>query len=1118
MSVRSDFSFGESSFQIGQIIESAKANEYTHVAVCDFMTISGAPEFTSKAKKAGLTPIIGVSINLVAQPNEKLKDKDNDAVRLKVFPKSELGMQSVYKLLSKGLTAENYYYVPRVGIRDVLEMTDVVITSGDMRCMWHSKNATTYHRALLQRFKDDYFTELVAVDSPLYDRINRDAITHVRTYGGQLVVGRPAMYASPEHAESTNVLRAIMTNDTIDSKWLARPFQQDLTLLSCKRQELEVIGMVKRCAQGSPAELVGQLVTNMRKMVKATAYEFKKLEPCMPKMAEDEFAALVRACMEGWKVRFSSQFWGHIPAPADMVIYKERLAFELGVIKKMGFSGYFLLVQEIVRWSKDNGVMVGPGRGSVGGSLIAYLMDITDVDPIRFNLLFERFINPDRIDLPDADLDFMSARRTEVIDYLVQKYGQDRVAGIVNFSTLGPASALRDAARVSGLSPFDYACSKQMEKEHGVSLSLSESADKVPDIDKFRQRFPTVWEHALRLEGANRNLSQHAAGVVVAGEPVTKRAVVSSRNPGLPVIQWDKRVVEDFGLIKIDVLGLNTLDLIVSATNYIRERHNINVQINKLPLDDEMVLKAFGRGDTTGVFQFSGGGMKKLLRDMAELKPLTFDDLSAATALFRPGPLDAGLCDQYVKVKQGKTIPSYEHPALEKCLSDTYGVIVYQEQVMAVTRELCNFTPGDADGVRKAIGKKDADKMALYATKFVDGAVANGMHPDSAEKLWDTILGFAGYAFNKSHSVAYTLLSWATMWLKVHYPAEFYAASLTVIDKEDQVAGLVTAARNSKLMVLPPDMQYSSSRIEIEGEDKLFLPFQSVKGISTNTANEIVKLRDHFGGRFRHDTVGGIIELQPVNQKAVLGRTKVTSAAVDALRKVGAFYTTTGDGLRPMHPDAAKDRLALMPGYAVEVVKADRDLTLLPEAKTKIIEILEETSRGCSACSLAGKTHAHARFGDKAKFMVVFDCPSWEEERAGHMLPKDSDIYNLIAAGLQDAGLNIADGYFTTLVRASKDKGKQLTNEQINGCSGFLKREIEALKPAAIVTMGSNATKFFSGGSKAKPSELIGKTGFNAELDATVIYGFNPGVIYHDPNKAEQLYEVFANLAAIFQD
>lgn len=728
LSVRSDFSLGESSLQIGKAVEQAKALGYTHLAIADLMTVSGIPVLTDKAKKAGITPIAGVTLHVVDKPTEKLKDKVNNPYRLKVYPKSELGMQSIFAALTRSLDAEHYYYHARLGIDDILELKDVIITSGDMRSLWHHPKAEELSGRLLDHFGSNYHVELVALDTPLFEQVNLRAIRWVDTidalFEGEarvpVIATRPVFYATPEDADSTDVLRAITTNTSVDSLWLAKPYVRDMSLLSPATMVTHLKALGERVGI-SPRVLID----NIGGLVERCAYKFTKLSPSMPKMADNEFLALVKACKEGWVNRFGRDVWGHKPTSEELTTtYKERLAFELRVIDKMGFSGYFLLVQDIVSWSKKQGILVGPGRGSVGGSLIAYLMDITDVDPIRFDLLFERFINPDRTDLPDADLDFMSGRRHEVVSYIIDKYGRDKVAGIVNFSTLGAASALRDTARLHGLQPWEYDCSKQMEKEHGVAMGLTDSADRVPDIDKFRIERPVIWNHALRLEGANRSLSQHAAGVVVAGEPVVNRAVVSTRGgpDALPIVQWDKSRVEDFGLIKIDILGLNTLDLIGTALNYIHERHHKKIDILNLPLDDERVLRAFGKGETTGVFQFSGGGMKKLLKEMAMGGQLTFDDLSAATALFRPGPLDAGLCDRYVQVKQGASKPYYEHPALEECLSATFGVIVYQEQVMAVAQKLAGFTPGDADGVRKAIGKKDMEKMKTFAKQFVDGA------------------------------------------------------------------------------------------------------------------------------------------------------------------------------------------------------------------------------------------------------------------------------------------------------------------------------------------------------------------------------------------------------------
>jgi DNA polymerase-3 subunit alpha len=1118
LSVRSDFSIGESSFQIDSIVKLAKEQGYTHIGLADLMTVSGIPTFTEKAKKAGLTPIAGVTLHIVDDATAKVKDKVNNPYRLKAYPKGDAGMKAIFAALTKSLDADHFYYNARLGLDDVLAMTDVIITSGDTRNLWHHPDAEAIAGRLHDRFGSNFCVEYVALDTPLFDRINQRALgwaSHIAEASGYFpaqLMTRPSFYATDEDANATDVLRAITSNTAMDSIWLPRPFLRDLSLHSAR----DTFAHFKALSERIPGINLSASIMGIPSIVERCQYQFKKMAPSMPKMAEDEYVALVNACVVGWKKRFSRMVWGHRPEQPDLdTVYKERLRYELGVIKKMGFSGYFLLVQDIVQWSKSNGVMVGPGRGSVGGSLIAYLMEITDCDPIRFDLLFERFINPDRTDLPDADLDFESGKRHLVVDYVIGKYGRENVSGIVNFSTLGAASALRDTARMHGLQPWEYDCSKQMEKEHGVSMSLTESADRVPDIDKFRTARPVLWDYALRLEGANRSLSQHAAGVVVAGEPVINRAVVSTRGgpDALPVVQWDKSKVEDFGLIKIDVLGLNTLDLIGTALSYIAERHHKKIEVLSLPLNDERVLKAFGNGDTTGVFQFSGGGMRKLLKEMAMGGPLTFNDLCAATALFRPGPLDAGLCDRYVRVKQGASRPHYEHPALEKCLGETFGVITYQEQVMAITRELCGFTPGEADGVRKAIGKKDADKMAEYGQKFIDGAIVSGMPADRAGLLWETILGFAGYAFNKSHSCEYSLISWITMWLKVYYPAEFFAAAMTVIDKEDQLASLVGDAQFKKLMVLPPDLNKSSARIEIEGENKLYAPFQAIKGVSSNVASAIIKLRLAAGGRFACGAGGAITGLDPAVQKEVLGRTVVNSRHRESLERIGALHSITGEGRAPTHPERLRDRIELMPGFTVDMVKPDRELEVEGLAAIKITRLVSDY-RSCEGCSLKGAPHPQVRMGSKPKFMVVFDAPTWQEERAGKML--EGSNADVIKAALKGIGMNAADGYYTSLVKSCKPKEqKTLTNEQINGCGQWLKQEIEFLKPPIIIAMGSNAVRWFSPGTKGSPTDLAGKVIYRSDLDASVIFGLNPGSLFHDPSKLKLVEDTFEKLGQL---
>lgn len=719
LSVRTDFSVGESSLQIDRLVDRAKGLGYEALAITDTMTLAGMPTFMEKAKKAGVKPVVGCVLRIVNDPAERVKDREQGGFRIKVYAKSETGLRSLYRLLSLGLQKDHYYYHSRVSLQEVLDtLEDVAVTSGDLHSIWHRDDAASISAALSAKFGADYYIEVVAIDTPLFAKLNARAIEVAKSDMQKVIVTRPVFYETPEDADSTDVLRGISSNTPVSSIFVPRPYARDMALMGAADLGRAVVKTF------APLEYSWVSATrSAHALVDSCTYEYSKLKPALPKMADNEFLELTRRVAEGWGQRFSRKVWGHCPAPEDMPVYKARLTYELGVLKKLNFPGYFLLVQDIVRWAKGQGILVGPGRGSVGGSLVAYLMGITDIDPIRFELLFERFINPDRLDLPDADLDFMSSRRHEIIDMLVAQYGEEHVCGIVNFNTLGPAGALRDVARMHGLQPFEYSCSKLVEKEHGVNIPLIESGKIVPEIEKFSVEHPIIWNHALRLEGANRSLGTHAAGVVVCSEPVINRGVVSTQS-GQSVVQWDKSRVEDFGLIKIDVLGLNTLDVIGAVLAYIKERHHKTIDVLALPLDDKRVLQAFGKGNTTGIFQFEGAGMKKLLRDLAVGGDLTFDDICAATALFRPGPLDAGLCDRYVQVKQGATFPSYEHPALEECLSDTFGVIVYQEQVMRLCRVLCGFTPGESDGVRKAIGKKDMEKMKTFADQFVAGAQA----------------------------------------------------------------------------------------------------------------------------------------------------------------------------------------------------------------------------------------------------------------------------------------------------------------------------------------------------------------------------------------------------------
>ncbi|HAV4450008.1 TPA: DNA polymerase III subunit alpha, partial [Acinetobacter baumannii] len=565
------------------------------------------------------------------------------------------------------------------------------------------------------------------INTPLFDRLNYLGYLAYEREKIKTVVTYPFNYLENEDADTLDVLSAIATNTQLDLHYRPIQYVKDFGFKEPKFILDHTKAAIQRMAKYervNSAEAWKEGLKNISELVDKCQYIFEKQPVSLPKLSTDEFKTLCAKCLEGWKKRFSKEILGYKPTKAELdTVYKSRLGYELSILKKMGFESYFLLVEDLVMWSKNNGVIVGPGRGSVGGSLVAYLLGITDVDPIRFGLIFERFINPERLDLPDADLDFASSGRYKVIDYLVEKYGEDYVAGISNYSTLASASALRDTGRISGLNNTQLSATKLVLKEHGTSLDLNTSADAVPELDKFRNEHPVIWKHATKLAGTMKSFGQHAAGIVVAGEPIVNRAVIETRGKS-PVVNWDKRVVEDWGLIKMDLLGLATLDVLNIACDYVKERHGIELDLLKIPLDDEKTMQALGRGETVGVFQLESSGMQQLLKNISNGGAVTFDDICAVTALYRPGPMDSGMLDDYVDLRKGLKEVTYAHEVLEPVLSDTYGVVVYQEQTMALARKLAGFSMAESDHLRKAIGKKDLKKMAELKPKFIDGAKA----------------------------------------------------------------------------------------------------------------------------------------------------------------------------------------------------------------------------------------------------------------------------------------------------------------------------------------------------------------------------------------------------------
>lgn len=1125
LGVRTDFSLGESILGIGDLKAVADKAGTNVVGICDTMSISFIVEATNALKESNRRLLAGVRVRVIMQDDTgKDKTERESHCYLKLYPVNDTGMRSIYRLLTRSFDTDRFYFVPRVTWDDLATLLDddcLVVSTGDLESVAQREDMLQAMSDLSSRVRfSARFYELVPSDTPYYSRQNKRVIDWAaQNPGWEPLVINPAFWLEDD-------VEAFSCNAGIADR---RPYQdylrpatryEPMSVRDLAQATVEANAAIEKRYGSSVGALFKQGLLNTAKLVDLCQYSWSKLDPSLPALAEDPDEALKDLCKKGWSQRFTTPIFDYIPDKQTLATeYLPRLQFELDTLKRLGFAPYFLLVSDLVRWSKSQNIYVGPGRGSVGGSLVAYLVGITDVDPIRFNLLFERFINPDRLDLPDADLDFMSTRREEVIAYLAKRYGSDRVAGIVNYNTMGARGAIRDVARIYGLSQDDLGATKFIGDTHGVSASLKQAHETTPEIQEFARRFPGVWNKALKLEGKMRAYGTHAGGVVVAGEPLSNRAVVEKRGDAR-VINWDKRVSEEQGLIKLDVLGLSTLDMFDHAIKLIFQRRSVKLDINKLPLDDAETLDIFNAAKTAGVFQFEGGSVRRLLKEMAKTESLMFEDLVALNALNRPGPLDAGLTEAYIRRRAGTEAVTYPHDVLEPILKDTYGVICYQEQVMQVSRDLCGFTPGEADYLRKAMGKKDAEIMAKMRDKFVQGAVTtSGMPQADADRLFTDIEGFAGYAFNRSHAVEYTIIAYQAAYLKAHYLVEFYAASMGIADS-DKLSSIVKQAAKDGIKIIPPDVNVSTNRFEPLNDILIIAPLSAVKNVSEKGAAAIMEARtkaeptivETTSGRGSKKVTntqtfgpGRFVSMEDFKAR-VPGRA-VNSRAIEHLDRVGAFARIEPGQAKSTHPSRQRDQIELMPEISDQGVVANRSIPFDDLMADRMIEI-EGMMR-----SHLGDGIVPCHIGSNPKLMVILDAPFNDRDE----LRAQWSYMNYVAPSLHEAGLSIDDAVWTWILRRPLRKGEDMPSAEVTQSMPYLRQEIEAMKPPVIILLGPQAIKTFFPDIKGL-ADHIGRKSFSAELDATVIVGFKPTQIYHDADKKELLTKVFSEAKALVED
>lgn len=834
-----EYSLFDGISRIGELVSHVKEMGQTALAITDHGVMYGAIYLYKECIKQGIKPIIGCEIYVTRGSRfDKSGNGKEKLAHLILLAENNEGYQNLIKICSKAWT-EGYYHRPRAD-HELLEKyhEGLIVTSacvggevpqailnGDM------DEARKVIEFYINTFgKDNYFLEIQNHGLPEEAAVRPVLASLAKEYGLELVATNDFHYTKKEDARSQEIKLCISTGKTLDDPYHFH-FANDEFYCKSGDEMRAILG-------NFPGAIENTRVIADRCNVELTFGEHKLPSFDVP---EGETAAsyLRKLCEKALPERYA------------IVTDKERsrMDYELGVIDKMGFSDYFLIVMDFIHYAKSHGIPIGPGRGSAAGSIVSYLLHITEVDPLRFDLLFERFLNPARVSMPDIDTDLCYRRRGEVIEYLARKYGSDQVAQIITFGTLAARAVIRDVGRVTNMPLREVdRIAKMVPVGPGVTLKKTmEGSREFRDLYDSDTTVHCLIDHCLDLEGISRNSGTHAAGVVICSKPVEEYVPIQLTQDGFIQTQYEKDQVEQLGLLKMDLLGLRNLTVIHDALEMIRENRGIDLDINKIPSEDEETCKMLCDGDTIGVFQSESSGFTSLLM---QLHPERFEDLIPMVALYRPGPLGSGMAEDFIKRKHGKIPVEYPHPSLEPILKETYGVILYQEQVMQIASVMGGFSLGQADMLRRAMGHKEPEILQQNRETFVDGAVANGVDDRTANYVFDLMVHFAGYGFNKSHSVCYGWIAWQTAYLKAHYRPEFMAAMMTCYNGDrDKVSRYISDTRRAGVVIAAPDVNLSEAYFSVKG-DKILFGLDGIQNVGEGAVRSIIEARKQ-GGLFK---------------------------------------------------------------------------------------------------------------------------------------------------------------------------------------------------------------------------------------------------------------------------
>ena len=865
--VHTEYSLLDGASRVKELIRRTKELGMDSVAITDHGVMYGAVRFYKEAKAQGIHPVIGCEVYLA--PGMRQERAEVDGTRyyhLILLAENETGYRNLVELISLA-NIEGYYYKPRIDKELLRQYHEGIIAlsacvAGEIpQAILRGNNERA--EALIAEYveifgQDNFFLEIQDHGLPEEKTVNRALRELAKKYDIGLVATNDVHYVHADDSEFHDILLCVQTGRTINDPDRMRFSGPDYYLKS--EEEMAALFADYPDALENTAKIAA------RCQVDFTFGELQLPFYPLPEHFESDDAYLRALCEE----RLSSRY-------ADVTDeIRTRLDYELGVIHGMGYASYFLIVWDFINYARGHGVEVGPGRGSAAGSIVAYLLGITNIDPLRYALLFERFLNPERVSMPDIDIDFDDINRGRVISYVKERYGEDHVAQIATFGTMGAKGAIRDVGRVLEMSFSEVsAITKLVPTELNITLerALKESSDfrRLYDEDESVRR---VIDLARRIEGLPRNISIHAAGVVIAKEPLASQVPVWV-SEGTLVTEFDKDDVEALGLLKMDFLGLRTLTIIADTVRHVRASHGIDLDVDAIPLVDEKTSQMLCNGDTGAVFQMESAGMTNLVKD---LQPKGFVDLIPTVALYRPGPLGSGMVTDFIDGLHGKKEVVYMHPLLEPILKETFGVVLYQEQVMQIVQVLAGFSLGQADLLRRAMGKKKHDLLMAQKEIFLQGCAKNGLETSLANHIFDLLTHFADYGFNKSHSAAYGLLAWQTAYLKAHYPVEFMAGVLTsIMDKTDKIPVYIQLCRQMGIKILPPDINSSAATFGIE-DGAIRFGLAAVRNVGENAIVSMERVRAE-GGKFR----------SLVDFCARVDMRAVNKRALESLIKCGAF-------------------------------------------------------------------------------------------------------------------------------------------------------------------------------------------------------------------------------------